>query len=58
MCIRDRCHNEVNTNKIDPTVDLFTEITDNKVSDNSCRRIYTEVVMDGTVGQVWECTDE
>ena len=52
------CHNNVNTVKEDPTVDLFNEITDNKISDNSCRRIYTEVVMDGTVGQVWECADE
>ena len=52
------CHNNVSTVKKDPTVDLFTEIADNKVSDNSCRRIYTEVVMDGTVGQVWECADE
>ena len=52
------CHNEVNTNKIDPTVDLFTEITDNKVSENSCKRIYHEVILDNSIGQVWECADE
>ena len=48
------CHNNVNTVKEDPTVDLFTEITDN----NSCKRIYHEVVMDNSIGQVWECADE
>ena len=48
------CHNKVNTVKEDPTVDLFTEITDN----NSCKRIYHEVVMDNSIGQVWECADE
>ena len=48
------CHNEVNTTKEDPTVDLFTKITDN----NGCKRIYHEVVMDNSIGQVWECADE
>jgi len=48
------CHNEVNTTKEDPTVDLFTNITDN----NGCKRIYHEVVMDNSIGQVWECADE
>lgn len=52
------CHNEVNTNKIEPTVDLFTEISDSKVSENSCQRIYHEVILDNSVGQVWECADE
>ena len=44
--------------KEDPTVDLFTEITDNKVSENTCTRIYHEVILDNSVGQVWECADE
>ena len=48
------CHNKVNTTKEDPTVDLFTNITDN----NGCKRIYHEVVMDNSIGQVWECADE
>ena len=52
------CHNEVNNKKIDPAVDLFTEISDSKVSENSCKRIYHEVILDNSIGQVWECTDE
>ena len=48
------CHNNVSTVKKDPTVDLFTEITDNK----DCKRIYHEVMMDSSLGQVWECADE
>ena len=52
------CHNEVNNKKIDPAVDLFTEISDTKVSENSCKRIYHEVVLDNSIGQVWECADE
>ena len=51
------CYNNVSTKK-DTTVDLFTEITDNKVSENSCQRIYHEVILDNSVGQVWECADE
>ena len=48
------CHNEVNTTKKDPTVDLFTEITD-----NSCRnKLYTTVEMNGLLAEVWECADE
>ena len=52
------CKNNVSTIKNDPTVDLFTEITDNKVSENSCKRIYHEVILDNSIGQVWECADE
>lgn len=52
------CHNEVNNKKIDPAVDLFTEISDSKVSENSCKRIYHEVILDNSIGQVWECADE
>ena len=48
------CHNNVKITKKDPTVDLFTEITDNK----DCKRIYHEVMMDSSLGQVWECADE
>ena len=48
------CHNNVNTIKKDPTVDLFSKITDNK----DCKRIYHEVMIDNSVGQVWECADE
>ena len=48
------CHNKVNTIKEDPTVDLFTEITDN----NSCTRMYTSVEMNGLAAEVWECMDE
>ena len=48
------CINNVSTIKNDPTVDLFTEITDNK----DCKRIYHEVMIDNNVGQVWECADE
>ena len=43
-----------NITEKDPTVDLFTEITDNK----DCKRIYHEVMMDSSLGQVWECADE
>ena len=52
------CHNEVNNKKIDPTVDLFTEISDSKVSENSCKRIYREVTLGNSKGQVWECANE
>lgn len=52
------CHNKVNNKKIDPAVDLFTEISDTKVSENSCKRIYHEVILDNSIGQVWECADE
>jgi len=52
------CHNEVNNKKIDPAVDLFTEISDSKVSENSCKRIYHEIILDNSIGQVWECADE
>ena len=48
------CHNEVNTTKKDPTVDLFSKIDDNK----GCKRIYHEVMIDNSVGQVWECANE
>ena len=48
------CHNNVNTTKKDPTVDLFSKITDNK----DCKRIYHEVMIDNSVGQVWECANE
>ena len=52
------CHNNVSTKK-EPTVDLFTEISDNKLSDNNtCKRIYHEVLLDNSIGQVWECADE
>ena len=51
------CHNN-NITKKEPTVDLFTEITDNKLSENTCTRIYHEVILDNSVGQVWECADE
>lgn len=49
------CHNNVNTTKVDPTVDLFTEISDNI---NGCKRVYTEVVMGNSTAQVWECANE
>ena len=52
------CHNKVNTVKEDPTVDLFTEISDSKVSENTCTRIYHEVILDNSEGQVWESIDE
>ena len=52
------CHNEVNNKKIDPAVDLFTEISDSKVSENSCKRIYREVTLGNSKGQVWECANE
>ena len=52
------CHNEVNNKKIDPAVDLFTEISDTKVSENSCKRIYREVTLGNSKGQVWECANE
>ena len=48
------CYNEANNTKKDPTVDLFSQIEDNK----GCKRIYTEVVMDNSIGQVWRCADE
>ena len=48
------CHNKVNTVKEDPTVDLFTEITDN----NSCKRIYHKVVIGNEHAEVWRCADE
>ena len=52
------CHNNVSTKK-DYTVDLFTEISDYKLSDNNtCKRIYHEVLLDNSIGQVWECADE
>ena len=47
------CHNN-NVTKKEPTVDLFTEIADN----NGCQRIYMEVMLDNSVGQVWRCADE
>ena len=48
------CHNKFDTVKEDPTVDLFTEITD-----NSCRnKIYTSVEMNGYPAEIWECADE
>ena len=49
------CHNNVNTTKVDPTVDLFTEISDNN---NGCKRIYSEVVMGNSTAQVWECAND
>ena len=48
------CHNNNITEK-DPTVDLFTEISDNN---NGCTRIYTEVMMGNSTAQIWECADE
>ena len=47
------CHNNVSTKK-EPTVDLFTEITDN----NSCKRIYHKVVIGNEHAEVWRCADE
>ena len=48
------CHNNVKTTKKDPTVDLFTKVTDN----NNCKRVYYSVVLDNSEAEVWECADE
>jgi len=48
------CTNSVVASKSEPTVDLFTKTSDN----NECKRIYHEVMMDSSLGQVWECADE
>ena len=53
------CYNEVNNTKKDPTVDLFSKLSDNKDSDNNtCKRVYHEVILDNSVGQIWECANE
>ena len=42
--------------------DLLDELSSefvNKLSDNNtCKRIYHEVLLDNSIGQVWECADE